>query len=147
MPAHLTTKEQVLLDQLVRTHQPASHARARINRLRTARGTPPISLCTVRRFFRGATHRRGRKERRGRPSLLGRKDVKSLEKARLRLLKEAGKVGKNKHRVTHEDVRKEAGLQDRSSTDWACNCFMHHRRSASTSASGVASTFPGGPSA
>ena len=112
MPTHLTTHEQALLDQLVRARKPASHARARINRLRAARGISPISLCTVRRFFRGTTHRRGLKERRGRPSLLRPKDVKSLEQARLRLLKEAAKPGK-KRRVTHDDVQQEAGLRDR----------------------------------
>ena len=112
MPTHLTTRELALLDQLVRARKPAIHARARINRLRAARGISPISLCTVRRFFRGATHRRGLKERRGRPSLLRPKDVKSMEQARLRLLKEAAKPGK-KRRVTHDDVQQEAGLLDR----------------------------------
>ena len=110
MPAHLTAREQVLLDELLRARKPATHAMARINRLRARHGIPPISLCSVARFFRGATHRRGTQERRGRPKVLARQDVRAMEQARVRLLKEASKPGRA-HRVTHADIQKEAGLQ------------------------------------
>ena len=111
MPAHLTVGEQVLLDRLMRARKPPSHAMARINRLRARRDVPPISLCSITRFFRGATHRRGMQERRGRPKLLARQDVRAMEQARVRLLKKAAKPGRA-NRVTHADIQKEAGLQD-----------------------------------
>ena len=95
----------------MRARKPASHARARVNRFRAAHGIPPISLCTISRFFRGATHRRGMQERRGRPKLLARQDVKAMEEARKRMLKNAAKPG-SVRRVTHVDIQKEAGLQD-----------------------------------
>lgn len=122
MPTHLTVREQSLLEKLTRTRKSTIHARAHVNRLRAARGIPPISVSTIARFFRGATHRRGMQERRGRRKLLKRVDVRTMEQARLRLLKQAAKPG-NIRRVTHEQVQEEAGLQERCSSRTAQNAL------------------------
>lgn len=122
MPAHLTVCEQSLLEKLTRARKSTIHVRAHVNRLRAARGIPPISVSTIARFFRGETHRRGMQEHRGRRKLLKRVDVRTMEQARLRLLKQAAKPGKIR-RVTHEQVQEEAGLQDRCSSRTAQNAL------------------------
>ena len=77
-----------------------------VNRARERKGVSGVDKSAVHRYVRGETHRRGQQETRGRKRALSARQVRSLDTARVRLLRKAD----NDHRVTYADVQKEAGL-------------------------------------
>ena len=80
----------------------------KLNMARAKKGIPPLSKATIYRYVRGDTHKRGVAETRGRKRSLGRSDVKSLDRARRKLIKSAN----NQHRVTYDAVVSEAGYEE-----------------------------------
>ena len=119
MPAQLTHKEQWALGVSLRGGKSVTEATAQINKQRTRKGIEPVASCTVYRFTRGATHKRGAPERRGRHVVLSRKDISDLDKARKRLLKRAD----GQHTVTYQSIQEEAGLQDKCCSRTAQNAL------------------------
>ncbi len=63
---------------------------------------------TVYLYLKGLSHKRGATEKRGRKRALSKRDVRTLDAARRRLIKRAD----NEVRVTYADIVKEAGLTD-----------------------------------
>ena len=80
---------------------------ALLNSTREARGETPIEKSTVDRFIRGETHVRGAPEMRGRPNQLTRQDIRKLQQARRRLIRNAD----SEEQVTWQDVLDEAALE------------------------------------
>lgn len=77
-----------------------------LNKNREGRGDTPVEKSTVYRFLRGETHVRGAPETRGRPNILTRQDIRKLQQARRRLIRNAD----SEERVTWQDVLDEADL-------------------------------------
>ena len=68
---------------------------------------PPPDVTSVRRFLRGATHKRGAKETRGRKREFGPTKVRQLEKMRKKLLKKA----KSEYEVAYEMLKSKARVK------------------------------------
>ena len=68
---------------------------------------PPPDVTSVRRYLRGATHKRGAKETRGRKRAFTPKKMRSLNKIRKQLLKKA----KSTCEVTHDLVKSKARVK------------------------------------
>ena len=81
---------------------------ALLHRARKARGQSGPDLTTVRRAIRGATRKRGRVETRGRKAKLTLVNLRALDAARRRLVKQA----KGETEVHIEDVMKAARVTD-----------------------------------
>ena len=77
-----------------------TEALATINKGRRKRKEREVTKSTVHRYVNGQTHRLGAKELRGRHRVLSKRDVRSLETARRRLIKKAD----NDYRVTYKDI-------------------------------------------
>ena len=103
----LTSSEQVRIDTVLRARggSPADAVLA-INAVRLKQKIRIINKSAVYRYASGLSHKRGKLEARGRKPLLSKRDKRSLETARRRLIKNA----KNAKRVTYADVVKEADL-------------------------------------
>ena len=104
----LTQAELNHIDKVVR-HQkgPATVALNEINKKRIKAGMRPVEKSCVHRYVKGETYSGATKETRGRKRALAKADVRRLDQARRRLLREAD----NDHRVTYSDVMEEAGLE------------------------------------
>jgi hypothetical protein len=110
MPVQLTAQEQVLVERTVRNGRgTAAQALAKINRARTKTGIEQITKASVYRFINGTTHVRGQDDTRGRPKILTKGDIRRLDQARKRLLKEAD----GEYQVKWQDVQNEAGLANK----------------------------------
>ena len=107
MPTQLTLQERAILETLLRSKTSPTDALAKINKSRVNKGIAETTLSTISRFFSGVTHKRGRSERRGRPSSLTKSDISTLDKARMKLLKQAD----GRRPVTYNDIQEEAGFQ------------------------------------
>ena len=104
----LALKERATIDRLIRQEKASpTEAWRRINRDRRRHGVVEVGKCAAHRYARGATHKLGATETRGRNKVLDDGDIKSLDKARVRLIKAAD----NEYQVTWADVVKEAGLE------------------------------------
>ena len=68
---------------------------------------PPPDVTSVRRYLRGATHKRGAKETRGRKRAFTPKKMRTLNKIRKQLLKKA----KSTYEVTHDPVKSKARVK------------------------------------
>jgi len=108
MPSQLTEKETDLIDGMLRDRQnhPMDTFRA-VNKARKAAGADEVNKTTAYRYINGETHRRGRFDGRGNTKQWTKSDARKLFNTRKRLIK-AG-TG----RVTHEQVHRESGLQQK----------------------------------
>ena len=105
----LTEEERIEIDRLVRVQKRTpTEALHSLNKARKAKKIRELQKQAVHRFVRGRTHKLGVDEKRGRKRGLSSKDIRSSDKARRRLIQKA----QNDHRITYEDVIKEAGLEN-----------------------------------
>ena len=93
----LTKVERAQIDNIVRTKKmSATEALRQINAARKRSKAQEVEKSTVYRYVRGLTHKPHVPEKRGRKRSLSKKDVRSLDQARRRLIKRA----ENEERVT-----------------------------------------------
>ena len=103
----LTVSERNRINILMRIkHLSPADVTRRINAARDRRQQPHVHLSTIFRFAHGRTHVLGATEARGRKRLLTPGDIRTLDRARYRLIR----IAKNNHMVTHAMIREEAGL-------------------------------------
>lgn len=108
----LTSSECRIIDQMVRGKKgSATDALDKINQKRATKGEPILEKTCVHRYVGGLTHRPDTKETRGRKQALSKKDIRSLDLARRRLIR----ASNNNTRVTYHDVIKEAKLAGKAS--------------------------------
>ena len=107
----LTPQELQEISRLVgHEKETAKEAWRRVNKSRRKNKVDEVDYSAVTRFVKGETHDPTKAEARGRKPLLAKADVRSAEKARKRLVREAD----NDHRVTYSDVMEESGLEDKA---------------------------------
>lgn len=104
----LTQAERLQVDLIMRRDPNPMHALRTVNKARRKHGIADAHKSSIYNYINGKTHRPRNKDPRGRKKILKRADVRKLQQARLRLIKQAN----SERRVTHADVQKEAGLQD-----------------------------------
>ena len=68
---------------------------------------PPPDVTSVRRYLRGATHKRGARKTRGRKRVFTPKKMRSLNKIRKQLLKKA----KSTYEVTYDPAKSKARMK------------------------------------
>ena len=109
----LTSSECRIIDQVVRDKKgSATDAFDKINEKRATKGEPILEKTCVHRYVKGLTHKPDVKETRGRKPALSKKQIRSLDLARRRLIR----ASNNNTRVTYYDVIKEAKLEGKVSS-------------------------------
>ena len=108
----MTVAEQVTVDTMLRQEKASiKEVWLRISADRTKKGIQPLHISNVYRFAKGLTHKRSSEETRGRKRSLSSSDVRTLDKSRRKLLKEAD----SEHRVTYTDISTKSGLDKKAS--------------------------------
>ena len=104
----LTLAEQSKIDDVLRKEKgTATDALSRVNAGRLRKGIRTLEKSAVHRYAKARTHKRSSPETRGCKKLLTKRDVRTLDQARRRLIIKAD----NEVRITHAAVIKEAGLK------------------------------------
>ena len=89
MPRHLSASDLGRMATWAGQGRTPIQIHAILSRSRVRRGLVPPNLTTIRRALRGATHKRGIRETRGRKSKLTPEQLRRLNLARKRLIREA----------------------------------------------------------
>ena len=104
----LTLAERSQIDAMLRRDKASpTDASRRVNAGRRKRGVREIGKSAVFRYAAGKTFKLGAKETRGRKRALSKQDIRRLDQARRRLIKNAD----DDLRVTYAAIVKEAGLE------------------------------------
>lgn len=104
----LTLAERSQIDAMLRRDKASpTDASRRVNAGRRKRGVRDIGKSAVFRYAAGKTFKLGAEETRGRKRALSKQDIRRLDQARRRLIKNAD----NDLRVTYAAIVKEAGLE------------------------------------
>ena len=107
----LTVSELELIDKTLRREEGKQvDALKAVNAKRKKAGVPPANKGTISRYVRGRSHSRSKVERRGAKRKLSKRDVRTLDQTRRRLIKEAD----NEYRVTYDDIISAADLEDKA---------------------------------
>ena len=107
----LTLNEENLIDQELRKRAAPMDILAKVNAKRQRLEVEPASKQTIYRYVNGDTHRRGRPETRGRKKVLAKRDVRTIDQTRRRLIQKAD----SQERVTWAQVHKASGLKKKVS--------------------------------
>ena len=111
MVSQMAADEMDLIDEIVRMKgETPTHALRCVNGIRKTQRVRPLGKNAVHRYVGGDTHRRDATETRGRKRALSPADVKRLDRARRRLIKNA----KAEKRVTYGNVVEAAGLEGKA---------------------------------
>ena len=109
---HMTVAEQVTVDTMLRQEKATvNEAWLRISADRRVQRIRPLHISNIYRFAKGLTHKRSSEEARGRKRALSAADVRTLDAARRKMLKEAD----SEFRVTYEDISKKTGMDKKAS--------------------------------
>jgi hypothetical protein len=109
---HLTTEEQIIVDTMLRQEGASvNDIWLRLSADRRADKVKPLHISSVYRFAKGLTHKRSAVETRGRKPALSRSDIRDLDKARRKLLRNAD----SERPITYADISDETGLGEKAS--------------------------------
>ena len=86
MAPHLSAAEQDRALQAMARNSTPLQIYDMLERTRVRRGIQMVNLTVVRRFLKGATHKRGRKETRGRKRVYSRRNVLTMNAARRKFI-------------------------------------------------------------
>ena len=89
MAPHLTPCEQDAMLKAKAQNKSTTQIFAMVATSRKKVGALMVNVTVVRRFLRGTTHKRGAKETRGRPPTYSRRNVLTMNTARLRIIKKS----------------------------------------------------------
>ena len=103
----LTVNELEVIDNTLRREGGKQvDALNKINAKRKQAKTPVVDKGTISRYVRGRSHSRSKVDRRGAKRKLSKRDARTLDQTRRRLIKAAD----NEYRVTYQDIISEASL-------------------------------------
>ena len=107
MAPHLSPAEQrVILKVVSKVGKTNADALRKVNAQRKRKGMVETNRSSINRFITGVTHRRNTKETRGRKKILSKSHARTLDRSRLKLIREAD----SEWPVTYEAVMEEAGI-------------------------------------